>query len=186
MGWVLPVGTPGGINSGFAATQGPGGIVRFGSALVFLDTDSYRLWQHAAIGAEIEDVVNWGIQERIADAHGLVRALVEARLLIEAGPGLGSAVGGLAIRLIGECMGNGIDAGSRFVVVGTGGVRVEVDLFFFEVLLRCDGVSPISNICSELERARPGVLDRPLVDIIAEGLPLLVRHGVVRLDAVAR
>jgi hypothetical protein len=183
MGWVLPVGTPGGVNSGFAGMKAGSGVVRLGSDMLLLDLDSYRLWQYAAIGAEAQDVVDWGVREGIADANDLVRALVEAGLLLRAGPSLGQVVGLLAVRLTGECLGNGAESSTRFGVVGRDGVRLEVDLYSFEVLLRSDGVSPISIICGELERARPGVLDRPFIDLFAEGLPLLVRHGVVRLDA---
>ncbi len=186
MGWLLPVGIPGGINSGFAGMQAGSGVIRFGQDVLYLDQHSYLLWKQAATAAEMDDLVDWGVREGIADAKDLIRALVEARLLIEAGPSIGRQVGGLALRLTGECLGNGTESSSRFVVVGRNGVRLEVDLYFFEVLLRSDGAAPISRICGELDRARPGTMDRPFVDMFAEGLPLLVRNGVVQLDAVAQ
>jgi hypothetical protein len=181
MGWLLPVGTPGGICSGFTGIPDGSGIVRFGDDTMLLDSAGYRLWRAAAAAPERQELVEWANAERVSDAESVIGSLKEEGLLIEQRADIGSAIGRLALCLTGECLGNGTDRVPKFGVIGRNGTRIDADLYIFEVLLRSDGVSRLSVICDALDSARPGVNGRSCLDRLAEGLPLLVRNGVAHL-----
>ena len=80
--------------------------------------------------------------------------LTTAGLLIEDGPDVHRRVGRLALRLIGECMGNGPEAGPTFLLLGRNHARLLVDAYLFEVLLRSDGVSPVSVLCNAVDASQ--------------------------------
>jgi hypothetical protein len=182
--WLVPVGTPGGINSGVEGIPDGSGIVRLGTELIGLDLALYRLWRAAAAAPRAADLVSWGTGQGIPDAAERVRALADAGLLVEDGPGAHQQIGRLALRLIGECLGNGADRSPAFLVLGRGGRRMQVDACLFEILLRADGASPVAATCDALDAARPG--RPPGIETLAAGLPLLVRNEVVVLEAAAR
>ena len=182
MGWVIPVGTPGGICSGFGEVPDGCGIVRLGGGMLALEPNPYRLWQAAAAAPQRGDLIEWALAESIQDPEALIQTLEEAGLLIEERSGVEDRVGRLAIRLAGECHGNGGERGAEFTVIGRNGAALKVDLHFFEILLRSDGVSPVSILCNGLDRAQPELDHPPCLEALVVGLPLLVRNGIVRLD----
>src|SRR5690349_4335305 len=73
MSWLLPVGTPGGITSGFEGIPDGSGIVKLADKLGCLDPDQYRLWRAAAAAPQAEDLVEWAASRGIADAARRVR-----------------------------------------------------------------------------------------------------------------
>lgn len=184
--WLLPVGTPGGINSGLDGVPAGSGIVRLGDEIIRLDTGMYRLWRGAAAAPPTGELISWGNAQGIDDAAGRLGELKTAGLLIEDGPDVHRRVGRLALRLIGECMGNGPEAGPAFLLLGRNNARLLVDAYLFEVLLRSDGVSPVSVLCDTVDAARPLPRSRPSVEALAAGLPALVRNEVVLLEAAIR
>lgn len=186
MGWLLPVGTPGGINSGFEGIPGGSGIVRLGAKLISLDSSLYRLWRAAAAAPQAGELVSWGSAQGIPDVDDRVRALEDAELLISDGPEVQRRIGRLAIRLLGECLGNGADISPAFLVLGRNNATLQVDAYLFEVLLRSDGVSPISDACDMLDAMQPRPGCRACIEMLTESLPLLVRNEVVRLEAAVR
>jgi hypothetical protein len=183
MGWLLPVGTPGGINSGFDGVRDGSGIVRMGNNIGCLDLDGYRLWRAAAAAPQLDQLIAWGTSKGIPDAADRIRELGEAGLLVEEGPSAAECIGRLALRLIGECLGNGTDVSPVFLVGGRKGNRLQVDAYLFEVLLRCDGVSPVSITCDSLDKSRSEPGYRPRIQTLTDGLPALIRNEVVLLEA---
>jgi hypothetical protein len=181
MGWLLPVGIPGGINSGLDGIAAGSGLVRLGDKLAGIELGHYRLWRAAAAAPQAEQLIAWGAAQGIPDAAERVRQLEEAELLIADGPGVEQRIGRLALRLLGECLGNGADLGPAFLVRGRNRTRLQVDGRLFEVLLHSDGVSPLSITCDALDasRSRPG--RQRCIETLAEGLPMLVRNEVVLL-----
>jgi hypothetical protein len=186
MGWLLPVGTPGGVNSGFDGIPDGSGIVKLGDKLIYLDPSLYRLWRAAAAAPQTVELISWGIAQGIPDVAECVQALEDAELLIEEGPDVQRRVGGLAVRLIGECLGNGQDINPMFLVLGRNDIQLQVDAYLFEVLMRCDGVSPISVMCESLDASRPRPGWPPCIEALTEGLPMLVRNEVIQLEAAVR
>jgi hypothetical protein len=186
MGWLLPVGTPGGVNSGFNGLPEGYGIVRLGNEFACLEPDDYRLWRAAAAVIEAERLMAWGMSQDIADAAERVHQLEDAELLIPEGPDLAARIRGLAVRLIGECLGNGAEISPAFFVRGRGGALLQVDGFLFELLLRSDGLDPVSVMCDGLDatRSEPGY--RPRIEALTEALPVLVRNEVVLLETAVR
>ncbi len=185
MGWLLPVGTPGGINSGFDEVPSGSAIVRLGDKLMCLDFPHYRLWRAAAAAPQAEELITWGTAEGISDVADRMNRLREAELLIEDGPDIQHLMGRLALRLLGECLGNGTDISPVFVVLGRNKTQLQVDAYVFEILLRSDGVSPVSVMCGKLDASqpRPG---RPCIETLITSLPVLVRNEVVLLEAAVR
>jgi len=185
MGWLLPVGTPGGVNSGLDGIPPGSGIVRLGDKLIHLDLSLYRLWRAAAAAPQDAALTSWGTAHGIPDVDEGLRALEDAELLIEVGPGLEHRIGRLALRLIGECLGNGTDISPTFLMLGRKNARLQVDAYLFEILLRCDSVSPISIICEALDASRPRH-GPPCIEVLTAGLPMLVRNEVVQLEAAVQ
>lgn len=186
MGWLLPVGIPGGVNSGFDGVPDGYGIVKLGDKLGCLDPRHYRLWRAAAAAPQAEELIAWGTGRGIPDAAGRVRELEDAGLLIEEGPQVAERVGTLALRLIGECLGNGAEVGPVFLVGGRKGNQLQVDAYLFELLLHCDGVNPVWVTCDALDASRSEPRYRPRLKTLIDGLPLLVRNEVVLLEGVSR
>jgi hypothetical protein len=184
MGWLLPVGVPGGINSGFDGIDAGSGIVRLGDKLAGIELGHYRLWRAAAAAPQAEQLIAWGAAQGIPDAAERVRQLEEAELLIADGPGVEQRIGRLALRLLGECLGNGADSSLAFVVLGRGKTQLQVEASLFEVLLNSDGVRPISVTCNALDASQSR--RRPCIESLAEGLPALVRNEVVLLGEAVR
>jgi hypothetical protein len=179
--WLVPVGTPGGICSGFGGIEDGSGIVRLGRDLISLGPDLYRVWTAAADAPQVEQLYDWAAAEEIEEPADLVRTLVEGELLVEEKAGVVDQVGGLAMRLIGECRGNGAGRAEFFRVAGPGGAELEVDPGTHEILLRSDGVGAIGVLCDALDDA-VGRGGRVALRGIVDGLPQLVRSNVVRLD----
>jgi hypothetical protein len=186
MAWLLPIGTPGGINSGFDGIPVGSGIVRLGDRLISLDLSLYRLWRAAAAAPRAEELITWGTAQGISDVADRVRHLEDAGLLIKEGPDVQQRIGHLALRLLGECLGNGTDISPAFLVLGRNKTQLQVNAYLFEVLLRSDGVSPVSVTCDALDAARPQPSHRPCIEALAQGLPVLVRNEVVLLEAAVR
>ncbi len=176
---LLPVGVPGGICSGLADVADGSGLVRLGHELIRLDADLYRLWRACAAAPTEGELVEWASDEQIAEPGAAIGELTDAGLLIDAQH---TGIDALAIGLIGECVGNGADHIARFLVLGRDGSAVDVDPCSFEALLRCDGVTPMSVLCGELEAAQPEPRSGVYRSALAAGLPVLIRAGIVRLD----
>lgn len=129
-----------------------------------------------------DELLAWGAATGVADIEGEIDTLQGQGLVIRTGPGDCDRVGALAVRLIGDCLGNGFTPSARFVVVGLGNTQLVVDPFTYEILLRSDGVSPVSSTCGLLDKAARGRNHKPCLEVLAEGMPTLVAHRVVRLD----
>jgi hypothetical protein len=181
MGWLIPVGTPGGINSGLAGLPDGSGIVRLGTELIGLEADMYRLWRAAAAAPQAGELMSWAAGQGIEDAGERIRVLADMGLVIEDGPDAHQAVGSRALRLLGECLGNGADQGPAFVVLGRQNMQLQVDAYVYEILLHTDGVRPVAMTCAALDALRPGVPAG--IETLTSGLPLLVRNEVVALEA---
>jgi hypothetical protein len=186
MGRVFPVGTPGGIVSGFSGLPSASGVVRLGSKLMVLDTDRYRIWDAGSAALEADDLTKWASSEGIANAESLVRTLKDSELLIEVGPNPRLLAARVAVRLTGSCLGNGSSGEATFWVRGHAFDPVEVNVLIYELLLRSDGVAPVLELCDFLDRVRPEISRSPCAEIFFDGLPSLVRAGVVRLDLAVR
>lgn len=186
MSWLVPVGTPGGICSGLADVPDGSGVVRLGDRVMCLDPVLYRVWRAAAAAPQEPELIAWASGAGIEDAKDAIGELDDAGLLVHENSDTESRVGRLALRLTGECFGNGDQRSTKFSVIGQNGVCLSVSICFFEVLLRADGVSPLSELCQALDGARPELERRPCLEMFTEGLPALVRNAVVRLDAAGR
>lgn len=186
MDWLLPVGTPGGINSGFDGMPDGSGFVRLGDKFLNLDANPYRLWHASLAAPQLEELTDWAVTVGINDAETIVRRLEAANLLIEGGREAETCIGRLAIRVTGECIGNGPDKGETFVILGRNGIQLKVNLYVFEVILRSNGACPVSVICDSLDKARTELGHPPSIELLSRDLPMLVRNGVVRLDAAVR
>jgi hypothetical protein len=186
MAWLLPVGTPGGIISGFEGIPAGSGIVRLGAQLIHADLATYRLWRAAAAAPQRKQLVAWGEAKGITEAEERIEALKEDGMIIEQKPDLPSPVGTLAVKLIGECLGNGGSPGQQFTVIGRSNTRLLVDAYLFEILLRSDGVSKVAALCDLLDGLRPEAGHRPCLDSLTDGMPMLVRNEVVILDGPLR
>ncbi|GBG37467.1 hypothetical protein [Mycobacterium montefiorense] len=184
MGWLLAVGTPGGVNSGLDGIPACSGIVRLGGKLVYLDLDLYRIWRATAAAPQAETLISWGTAQGIPDVDDRVRALQEAELIIDEGPDIQRRVGRLALRLIGECLGNGTEVSPTFLMLGRNNTKLQVNAYLFEVLLRCDGVTPISITCDALDAVRPDPGHPRCIETLTAALPMLVRNEVVQLEGV--
>jgi hypothetical protein len=181
MVWLLPVGTPGGINSGFDGVPDGSGVVLIGADMVILELDEYRLWQAAASAPEMEELLVWATTQGIAAAESLLRSLIDAGLILEGVPGVESQIGRLTMRLIGECVGNGPAPRTQFTVWGRDRTVLTVNVYLFEMLLRANGAISVVDLCEVIDKARPEQ-DRRQIELLRDALPLLVSSGVVRLD----
>jgi hypothetical protein len=186
MGWILPVGTPGGINSGLGAAPAGSGIVRLGLDLKYLDPDSYRMWRAAAAAPPVEDLARWGDAQGASGSKEAIEALKDERLLIEDGPDVAGRVERLAVRLLGECLGNGPAPSPVFYVVGRNYTRLLVDACIFELLLRTNGVSSVASFGDAMDAVAPRADGQSCVEALTQQLPALVRSEVVRLDVAVR
>ena len=186
MGWVLPMGTPGGVVSGFTGIPAGTGVVRLGSTIMLLDAERYRMWEASAGAPERDELVYWAESEGIASGESLVRTLKDAELLIEERGDARLQAGRIAVRLLGSCVGNGDSADPVFMVRGHAPEPISVNMVIYDLLLHCDGVDPVLELCDLADQVRPEVSRPPSVEVLFDWLPLLVRSGVVRLDLAAR
>ncbi len=184
MGVLMPVGTPGGINSGFAALPDGSGIVQLGSHTLALDGERYRMWEFTANVPSTETLMEWATALGIDQPDGLLRTLKDAELIVEERADPRILAGRVAIRFVGIGLGNGNDPASPFVLRGRDGSRVQCGLFVYEALLRSDGVRSILAICDEIQTEAPS--EASFLGETMTSLPVLVRDGVVRLDAAVR
>jgi hypothetical protein len=180
---LLPVGTPGGINSGFDGIPAGSGTVRLGRYLVHLEPETYRLWRIAFATPERDHFVEWARSEGVTDAEQRIAELESDELLIEEGPAMVERVGAMVVRLLGECLGNGTKPTSRFQVAGRNGTLLAVSPFLYEILLRSDGATTLALICGALESAWPTSAGTSSLEAFCRALPELVRNQVVLLDA---
>jgi hypothetical protein len=181
---LLPVGTPGGINSGFDGIPAGSGTVRLGSYIVHLDAGTYRLWRMAFAVPERDRLVAWARSAGLADAEQQIAELESEGLLFEEGPAMPQRMRTIAVRLIGECLGNGTEPTPSFHVVGRTGTSLVVNLYLYDILLRSDGVTSLALTCQALESARPPSSAGPsCLEVFCRALPDLVRNEVVILDA---
>jgi hypothetical protein len=181
---LLPVGTPGGINSGFDGIPAGSGMVRLGRYIVHLDAETYRLWRMAFAAPERDRFVAWARSEGLTDAEDRISELKSDGLLFEEGPAMPEKVGAMAVRLIGECLGNGTEATVGFHVVGRNGTPLVVNPYLYEILLRSDGATPLALISRALESAWPPSAGTSCLEAFCRILPGLVRNEVILLDAI--
>jgi hypothetical protein len=181
---LLPVGTPGGINSGFDGIPAGSGMVRLGRYIVHLDAGNYRLWRMAFAVPKRDRFIAWARSEGLTDPEQRIAELESDELLFEEGPAMPERVGAMAVRLIGECLGNGTEATSSFHVWGRNGALLVINPYLYEILLRSDGVTPLALICRALESAWPPGAGASCLEAFSGALPELVRNQVVLLDAV--
>jgi len=181
---LLPVGTPGGINSGFDGIPAGSGTVRLGSYILHLDARTYRLWRMAFAVPERDRLVAWARSAGLADAEQRIAELESDGLLFEEGPAMPQRMRTIAVRLIGECLGNGTEATLSFYVVGRNGTSLMVNPYLYEILLRSDGATPLALTCGALESAWPLSAGPSCLEAFCRVLPELVRNEVVILDAV--
>src|SRR4051812_33464488 len=104
---LLPVGMPGGINSGFPDIPNGWGTIRFGDHLEHVDRLSYRLWRHATAGLSRDELIAWGTSDGIGYAKLLVEELLQPGLLIDLDSTDDAHLKSLLPVGIGECEGNG-------------------------------------------------------------------------------
>jgi hypothetical protein len=180
---LLPVGTPGGINSGFDGIPAGSGTVRLGHYIVHLDAGTYRLWRMAFAVPDRDRFVAWACSEGLTETEQRIAELEADELLFEESPAMPERVGNLVIRLIGECLGNGTEATASFHVVGRNGTLLVVNPYLYEILLRSDGATPLGLVCRALEATWPPGAETSCLEALCRALPELVRNQVVILDA---
>jgi hypothetical protein len=181
---LLPVGTPGGINSGFDGIPAGSGTVRLGRYIVHLDAGSYRLWRMAFAVPERDRFIAWARSEGLTDPEQRIAELESDELLFEEGPAMPEKVGTMVVRLIGECLGNGTEATSSFHVVGRNNTPLVVHPYLYEILLRSDGATPLALICGAFGSAWPPSARTSCLEAFCRNLPELIRNEVILLDAV--
>jgi hypothetical protein len=187
MGYVLPVGTPGGLVSGLRGLSAGTGIARLGEEMLHLDADGYRLWRLAAAAPEHDQFINWAIANGYPSAVGTLQNLRDIGLVIESSADPRLQARSLSLRLIGECLGNGYDATSPLRVKGSEQKDpLAVNLIVYEVLIRSDGQRTIASYCDLLEDAQPSFGVGTAAHEVFAQLPILVRAGVARLDRATR
>ncbi len=184
MGPLLPVGVPGGIISGIPGIPPGSGVVRHGAELVYLDASRYRMWRAAWAAPDRSLLLDWADRSEIAGAESLLRVLEDAWLVVELRDDHRLQAGRLALRLTGECLGNGEKASATFSVLGRLGL-LRVDAAVFESLFRSDGVTPMSVICEQVDHAAPRD-EVTAEDALFHALPLLIRAGVAGLNLAVR
>jgi hypothetical protein len=184
VGHILPVGTPGGVVATFEGIAEGSGLIRLGGRLANVDLDTYRLWRAAAVAPSVEDLVAWAGSVGIADARAQLLDLIADGFLVEDGPAFPVCLGELALRVVGDCLGNGVEGGPEFYVRGRRGEGLRVDAYIYEVLLRSDGAHPTGPVGAVLDAARPRPDGRSCMTALADSLVLLVRHEVVLVDEV--
>jgi hypothetical protein len=185
MTYILPVGIPGGLNSGLGGLPTGTGMIRRGGEFIALEQRSYLLWRAAAATPEAAQLARWATESGIDQLETRIGSLLESELCVEH-TATSTDVGRLAALLIGECLGNGPQPSPRFVVRGATGRRIDVDARVFEVLLRSDGMSDLGQLCATVDGQRTDVTLPPTLEAFASGLALMVSSGVVRLDGVSR
>jgi len=182
MAWLMPIGAPGGVNSGFVDVEDGSGMVRLGDEILVLEPDSYQLWRWAATVPEVDELLELADQEGFERAKSLVEGLIESGLMIEQAPAVTARVADLSISVVGDLLGNGSDPKGFFVIKGRTGARVDVAIQCFEVLLRSDGAKTVGAICSRLQNALESATPRSILECVCDALPVLVRNDIVRLN----
>lgn len=159
-------------------------MVRLGRYIVHLDAGTYRLWRMAFAVPERYRFVAWARSEGVTDAEQRIAELESDELLFEECPDMPEKVGAMAVRLIGECLGNGTEATVSFQVVGRNGTPLVVNPYLYEILLRSDGATPVARICAALESTWPPSAATSCLEAFCRVLPELIRNQVVLLDAI--
>lgn len=184
MGPLLPVGVAGGLVSGLPGVPPGSGLVRHGEELMYLDAARFRLWQATWAAPDPSVLLSWAARAEIAEAESLLRILQDARLVIELGDDHRLHAARLALRLTGQCLGNGTKAAPTFSVLGRLGL-LQVDAAVFETLLRSDGVTSLAGLCQSVDRSlAPGEVTAEVA--LFHALPLLIRAGVAGLNLAVR
>lgn len=184
--WLLPIGIPAGICSGFEGFDDGSGFVGLGEERVNLAANLYSIWRAAGAAPTREELLAWAADHGTPARPEDIGLLLDDGLLLEAGPDSEARIAGLALQLTGECIGNGSERQPTFAVLGRDGAQLKVDVISYEVLLRSDGATAIADICRELEATCAPLPDGACLRAIATGLPQLVRLGIVRVDLPRR
>jgi hypothetical protein len=182
MAWVMPVGAPGGNNSGFADIEDGSGMVRLGEGILILAPESYQLWRWATTVPEVDELLALADQEGFERTQSLVEGLIESGLMIRQAADVRARMADLSISVVGDLLGNGSDPRGFFVITGRTGARVDVAIQCFEVLLRSDGTKTVGAICGRMQDALEAAAPRPILEYVCDALPVLVRNDIVRLN----
>jgi hypothetical protein len=182
----MPVGTPGGIVSGFDP-EGVVGVVRLGDELVSLDLTSYKLWQALAVAPS--EATAHALASRVWGEDGdHLSVFTSNRLLATWSPDPRDSLALASthsVSFIGCCLGNGERPAPMFLVGGADGrPRAGVNVVVYEFLLAGDGRCSVAQACERLEFDRLGLPHEPALHVVA-ALPELMRAGLIRLDLVA-
>jgi hypothetical protein len=186
MGWLLPVGIPGGANFGLSGISAGSGIVRMGTDMLVVPTVLYDTWLAAANFPDWDELLDWGKKGDVLDIEAQISALRHAGLLIVELPDAVSYIAPLAISLTGRCLGNTTENKTQFSVLGRDGAQVHLDLRLHEILLRSDGVTSVTAICQLLDGSLSDVAGTGSLEVVTRSLPVLMRYGVARVDRPGR
>jgi hypothetical protein len=181
MGWILPVGTPGGFCLA-PQTARRSGLIRVGDRIKLIDPAYYLVWRAAAAAPDVEELASWATGEGIEEVDEIITDLLNDALLLTPDEQPEVRVGELALAFIGEGLSSDGEGGSTFTVIGSAGIRLDVNAIVYDFLIRTDGTQASGSLCSALDAHRPTDAPATLHQLV-KGLPLLVRSGVVRLNA---
>jgi hypothetical protein len=182
---VVPVGVPGGVVTGGDDARQPTGVARLGRRIARMDMDLYRVWRLAAQALEADQLTTAARDTGVTDPRDHIRILADMGLLVWEGDGLRRRADGLALALVGVCLGNGANGGSRFAVAGRTGRAVVVDPAIYEVLLLANGAASMAAICRRVDEARGQDGNESTLDFLCRSIAPLVSTDAVQLDEVA-
>jgi hypothetical protein len=184
---VLPVGTPGGILSGFEDHEDGMGLVRLGDELLSLDPRSYKLWHtlHVAPTETAAQALTARAQaEPQPDPLALLRDNGLATTWSRDPAGCVELTERHTVRFVGMCLGNGDGRAQAFMLGDLAGEpRARVDVIVYEFLLSGDGRDSIAEECRRLEFDGPAATAGATAHVTA-ALPELMRSRLIRLDIV--
>jgi hypothetical protein len=153
---------------------------------VCLDSDMYRVWAATGIAPQREELIGWAVSANIEAPEAILEALEDAGLVIEEDSVTEESFDELALQFIGEAFGNGLERGTKFSVVGRRDQHIVVDAHVFIILMCSDGSRALSAVCNDVDEAPTIKLDERSISALLRSLPLLVRHGIVRLGKVTQ